>query len=72
MPEQKLLDDIAKLLSRLENLDKARLMGIDKALIGVRKKNLATAGAGYIELQEIALADPEPEPETENNYDGPG
>lgn len=56
--------------SRLENLDKARLMGIDKALIGVRKKNLAMASASYIELQEIALVGPEPEPE--NNYDGPG
>ncbi|MDE0156993.1 MAG: hypothetical protein OXI88_22525 [Gammaproteobacteria bacterium] len=49
--------------SRLENLEKARLMGIDKALIGVRKKNLAMASASYIELQEIALVDPEPEPE---------
>ena len=39
--------------SRLANLDKARLMGIDKELIGVRKKNLAMASASYIELQEI-------------------
>lgn len=46
--------------SRLENLEKARSMGMDKALIEVRKKNLAVASAGYIELQQTALADPEP------------
>ena len=57
--------------SRLENLEKARLMGIDKELIGVRKKNLGVASASYIELQENALAKPEPEPEVENNYDVP-
>ena len=39
--------------SRLENLEKARLMGIDKELIGVRKKNLGEARASYIELQEM-------------------
>ena len=55
--------------SRLENLEKARSMGMDKALIGIRKKNLAKAGVGYIELQQNALADPEPE--AENNYGGP-
>ncbi len=54
--------------SRLENLEKARSMGMDKALIGIRKKNLAMAGAGYTELQQNALADPEPE--AENNYTG--
>lgn len=58
--------------SRLENHEKSRLMGIDKELIGVRKKNLAMASTSYIELQEIALADPEREPEAEYNYDGPG
>ena len=31
-------------------------MGIDKGLIGVRKKNLGEARASYIELQENALA----------------
>ena len=41
--------------SRLENLEKARLMGIDKELIQVRKKNLGEARASYIELQENAL-----------------
>ena len=44
--------------SRLENLEKARLMGLEKALIAVRKNNLEVARDGYIELQEIALASP--------------
>lgn len=57
--------------ARLENLEKARLMGLEKVLIVARKNNLEVAGAGYIELQEIALAGPEPEPESENNYHGP-
>ena len=56
--------------SRLENLEKARSMGMDKALIGIRKKNLAKAGVGYTELQQNALADPEPE--AENNYSDGG
>ena len=55
--------------SRLENLEKARSIGMDKALIGIRKKNLAKAGVGYTELQQNALADLEPE--AENNYGGP-
>ena len=49
--------------ARLENLEKARLMGLEKVLIAVRKNNLEVARAGYIELQEIALAGQEPEPE---------
>ena len=57
--------------SRLENLEKARLMGIDKELIVARKKNLGGARASYIELQENALANPDPEHENENNFDGP-
>ena len=53
--------------ARLENLEKARLMGLDKALIAVRKNNLNVASGGYIELQKIALADPELEPEVIKN-----
>ena len=45
--------------SRLTDLEKARLMGIDKELIGVRKKNLKGAWANYIELQKNALVTPE-------------
>ena len=56
--------------SRLENHEKSRLMGIDKELIGVRKKNLDGSRKSYIELQENALANPEPELEIENNSDG--
>ena len=48
--------------SRLTDLEKARLMGIDKELIGVRKANLKKAWAKYTELQENALATPETEP----------
>lgn len=58
--------------ARLENQEKARLMGLDKTLIAVRKNNLNVASGGYIELQKIALTSPEPEPESRNNYDGPG
>ncbi len=36
-----------------------RMLGIDKALIGARKQNLAMAGTGYIKLQENALANRE-------------
>ena len=57
--------------SRLENLEKARLMGLETALIAVRKSNLEAARDGYIELQKIALAGSRPEPESENKYDGP-
>ena len=38
---------------------RSRLENLDKALIGVRKQNLAMAGAGYIKLQENALANRE-------------
>lgn len=57
--------------SRLENLDKARLMGLDKALIAVRKKNLDVVSTAYIELQHNALAEPAPATEADNNFDGP-
>ena len=57
--------------SRLTDLEKARLMGIDKELIGVRKTNLKKAWAKYIELQKNALVTPETEPGIENNRDGP-
>ena len=55
--------------SRLTDLEKARLMGIDKELIGVRKTNLKKAWANYIELQKNALVTPETEPGIEDNRD---
>lgn len=57
--------------SRLTDLEKARLMGIDKELIGVRKTNLKKAWANYIELQKSALVTPETEPGIADNLDGP-
>ena len=44
--------------SLLEIYEEARSMGLDKEIIGVRKKNLDVARANYIELQKIALANP--------------
>ena len=54
---------------RIENLGKARSMGLDKALLEVRKNNLNVASGEYIKLQKIALAGPEPEPEVNRNTD---
>ena len=53
--------------SRLENQEKSRLMGLEKALIKDRKANLAKASASYVKLQKNALAGPEPEPEVNRN-----
>ncbi len=54
---------------RIENLGKARSIGLDKALLEVRKNNLNVASGEYIKLQKIALAGPEPEPEVNRNTD---
>ena len=55
--------------TRIENLGKAQSMGLDKALLEVRKNNLNVASGEYIKSQKIVLAGPEPEPEVNRNTD---